>query len=374
MFWYAVLILAAHASGAYSQSDGSYNGSDLDAPMLAGGPRGGQGAMLRFGCSQVVIERLDPLVNPHMNPSAHMHQIVGGNAFNASMPLEDISQLATCTTCHFTQDLSNYWTANLYFRARNGTYKRVPQMANQFNDGDQGGITIYYTSPGPNATTAFKPFRPQGFRMLTGDSTRRTSENLGKNMQQCYRCFSESNFGGSMYSPCFDPKWDTDHLPMQACPGGIRSNIIFPLCWDGKSLDSPDHREHVAYPVGGPPSFSVVTGTCPESHPVKIPQVMLEVNWDTRDFNDESEWPEDGSQPFVLSTGDESTGYGQHGDYVFGWQDDSLQLAMDNQCYLRNCSRLPSQMPPDKNRCSVPVTAPENIDGWMDVLPGGNMG
>ena len=48
---------------------------------------------------------------------------------------------------------------------------------------------------------------------------------------------------------------------------------------------------------------------------------------------------------------------------VFGWQDDSLQLAMDNQCYLRNCSFLPSQMPPDKNKCSVPVTAPENIDG-----------
>ena len=30
-----------------------------------------------------------------------------------------------------------------------------------------------------------------------------------------------------------------------------------------------------------------------------------QVNWDTRSFNDESEWPEDGSQPFVLSTGDE---------------------------------------------------------------------
>ncbi|KAK7996563.1 CTR2 long splice variant [Apiospora arundinis] len=369
MLWYVGLTLVSHVGLAYSQSDGSYNGSDLDAPMLAGGPRGGQGAMLRFGCSQAVIERLDPLVNPAMNPSAHMHQIVGGNAFNASMPLEDISQLATCTTCHFTQDLSNYWTANLYFKARNGTYKRVPQMANQFNDGDEGGITIYYTSPGPNATTAFKP----GFRMLTGDSTRRTSENLGKNMQQCYRCFSEPNFGGSMYSPCFDPKWDTDHLPKQPCSGGIRSNIIFPLCWDGKSLDSPDHREHVAHPIGGPPSFSIVSGTCPESHPVKIPQVMLEVNWDTRDFNDEREWPEDGAQPFVLSTGD-NTGYGQHGDYVFGWQDDSLQLAMDNQCYLRNCSRLPSQMPPDKNKCSVPVTAPENIDGWMDVLPGGQMG
>jgi hypothetical protein len=73
------------------------------------------------------------------------------------MALTDISKLANCTTCHFDQDLSNYWTANIYFKARNGTYKRVPQIANQFNEGDNAGITIYYTSNGPNATVAFKP-------------------------------------------------------------------------------------------------------------------------------------------------------------------------------------------------------------------------
>jgi hypothetical protein len=73
------------------------------------------------------------------------------------MPLEDIAKLASCTTCHFKEDLSNYWTANLYFRARNGSYKRVPQIANEFNTGDNAGITVYYTSPGPNKTTAFKP-------------------------------------------------------------------------------------------------------------------------------------------------------------------------------------------------------------------------
>jgi len=37
-------------------------GVELDEPMLRGGPRTGPGAMLRFGCSQVVIERLDPYV------------------------------------------------------------------------------------------------------------------------------------------------------------------------------------------------------------------------------------------------------------------------------------------------------------------------
>jgi hypothetical protein len=65
--------------------------------------------------------------------------------------------------------------------------------------------------------------------MLTGDSTQRKSDNLGKKMQQCYRCYTEENWGGSMYSPCMDPELDTDHFPKQPCAGGIRSNIIFPL-------------------------------------------------------------------------------------------------------------------------------------------------
>jgi hypothetical protein len=65
--------------------------------------------------------------------------------------------------------------------------------------------------------------------MLSGDSTQRTSSNLGNLTQQCYRCYTAENYGGSMYSPCMDPKLDTDHLPKQPCAGGIRSNIIFPL-------------------------------------------------------------------------------------------------------------------------------------------------
>lgn len=40
--------------------------------------------MIRFGCSQLVVERLDPLVNPGSLVSPHVHQIVGGNSFNAS--------------------------------------------------------------------------------------------------------------------------------------------------------------------------------------------------------------------------------------------------------------------------------------------------
>lgn len=40
-------------------------------------------ALLRFGCSQLVVERLDPLVNPGSNPSPHLHQIIGGVSLTA---------------------------------------------------------------------------------------------------------------------------------------------------------------------------------------------------------------------------------------------------------------------------------------------------
>ncbi|KAK3214047.1 hypothetical protein GRF29_28g1834548 [Pseudopithomyces chartarum] len=339
--------------------------------------QGGQNTMLRFGCSEVIIDRIDPLVNPGLAPSPHMHQVVGGNAFNTTMQSTDISKLATCTTCGYSEDLSNYWTANLYFKAKNGTYKRVPQVPNRdlFNDKytgkTKGGFVVYYVSPGKSKVTAFKP----GFRMLVGDANNHVSKNLKS--QTCFRCYTGPNFGGDNAAPCQDAKLDTEGFPKGACPGGIRSNILYPTCWDGKNLDSPDHKailpSHVAYPKNGPALFtgSSVGGDCPSTHPVKIPQIMLEIVWDTTKFNNKADWPTDGSQPFVLSTGD-NTGFGQHGDYVFGWKDNSLQKAMDEAkgCMGASCGGLKTQQPDAGNACRVPRRVDEDENGWLTELPG----
>jgi hypothetical protein len=123
--------------------------------------------MLRFSCSQLTVDRIDPLVNPGDTPSPHLHQIVGGNSFNSSMDpaSHDLVAGSTCTSCTFSEDFSNYWTAVLFFRARNGSFMRVPQSVSQGLRAI-GGITVYYT-PGSNGkVTAFKP----GFRMLVGDA------------------------------------------------------------------------------------------------------------------------------------------------------------------------------------------------------------
>lgn len=58
MPWYSTALLVLLAQYVSTQQS-HYGSSDF----------------LRFGCSQLVIERADPLVTPGLNPSPHMHQV-----------------------------------------------------------------------------------------------------------------------------------------------------------------------------------------------------------------------------------------------------------------------------------------------------------
>ena len=347
--------------------------------------------MLRFQCSHLVIERLDPLVSPGSIPSPHLHQIVGGNSFNATMDsaTHDLVKQSTCTSCTFTEDLSNYWTAVLYFRARNGTYKRVRQLPN-IGLGGNGGITVYYIPPHNVSVnvTAFKP----GFRMLVGDAA---SHKPGQDPKVCHRCMPKS--GDNSNLNCASP--DTQTLPKAPCVGGIRSVITFPTCWDGVNTDTPDHKSHVAYPISGNQDSAPDGGVCPSTHPVKVPQVMLETIWDVsicrhplvssiadpaadhtlfrprsvargrlaafclEHQRQVSRDPRAPTKLDLLSRGSCRDGYTQHGDYVFGWKDNSLQRAMDARCTGDVCSVLENQTFEESIKCTLQQTVKDDVDG-----------
>ena len=70
----------------------------------------------------------------------------------------------TCTETKLTAS-SNYWTAAMFFKHENGSYKRVPIMQNTaLPNGINGGMTIYYTQQdfntnGNKKITAFPKVR-----------------------------------------------------------------------------------------------------------------------------------------------------------------------------------------------------------------------
>lgn len=127
-------------------------------------------------------------------------------------------------------------------------------------------------------------------------------------------------------------------------------------------------------------------GTCPSTHSVRIPLIFLETIWDTKPFI--NDWPTDGTQPLVYSMGDPyaillhlhlsllilvvpfpmcRTGFGQHGDYVFGWEDDSLDRAMahcnDRGDFPADCKELTVQTDEEINSCTQPVIVDEVTEG-----------
>jgi hypothetical protein len=271
------------------------------------------------------------------------------------VPSKDMPGESTCTTCSFSEDFSNYWTAVLYFRAKNGTFKRVPQLSQV--GAANGGVTAYYMQDAlydtaqKSKVTAFKP----GFRMFIGNANARSEAEVANFRQLTYTCMENQGTRAP----------EGLAFPTKPCKVGIMVNTRFPTCWDGKNLDSPDHMAHMSYPESG--TFES-GGPCPSSHPVRTAQVLFEVVWDTRQFNNQADWPT-GGQPFVWSNGD-ATGYSNHADYVFGWKGDALQKLMDTACVV-SCGGK-TQGVAAMNKCTQKSLVHEDVDGWLTKLPGGH--
>ena len=108
---------------------------------------------------------------------------------------------------------------------------------------------------------------------------------------------------------CGNSYFNSDFPP--TCPAGSQLNVRYqaPSCWDGRYLDSPDHKSHMAYPVNG---------RCPIDHPVALPMLEFKMAF-----------PVSGDMSQVrLSSG---RGFSFHYDFFNAW-DPATLAALVTHC------------------------------------------
>jgi len=273
---------------------------------------------------------------------------MGANSFNYTMD-GDFRSRATCTTCKVKEDLSNYWFPNLYFQGADGSFTPVKQT---------GGALVYYLQrqdeKDPEYAKGLIAF-PEGFRMLAGNPSLRSYSNTLEQRAVNFVCLGNEG-----------PH--TNNMPDKNCPNGLRSQIVFPSCWNGKDLDSPNHKSHVAYPS------AMDNGYCPPTHPKRFITLFVEIVWQVDAFKDK--WPIPSKNPFVFANGD-PTGYGYHGDFVNGWDVNVLQSAIttctDASGVIEKCKAFTLQPDSAMNTCKKLAHIPEPVlENNMKTLPGCN--
>lgn len=208
----------------------------------------------------------DPIVAPGLPGGSHMHSFFGATSTNAHTNLNSL--LNGVSNCNPRIDLSSYWVPTLY---RNN----VPVEPNI--------VTFYYLGEGVRADLVARTQSiPLGLRIVAGNSTA-TAPDASSNA-----------------------RWSCLHGPSQIvgknfvnCPAGttLESYLDFPQCWNGRDLDSPNHKSHMAYPVNN---------ACPASHPVPVPKLRQVLRY-----------PVNGDPAqFRLSSGQ---GFTMHGDFFNAW-------------------------------------------------------
>jgi hypothetical protein len=81
----------------------------------------------------------------------------------------------------------------------------------------------------------------------------------------------------------------------------------FPDCWNGLTLDSPDHHSHMAYSTRVKGQGKV----CPADHPVPVPRISFNVHYPVR-----------GGATMSLASGPY---YTAHSDFFEAWQPGALR-------------------------------------------------
>lgn len=161
---------------------------------------------------------------------------------------------------------------------------------------------FYYFLPrtGSNATDP-QPF-PKGLRILAGNPFNKSPTDIVR-----FFCQTNPQFTNNIEGPDFN--FD------RSCNNGIKTEVAFPGCWNGKDLYKTD-GSHMSYTTRG-----LRDGACPVSHPIRVPTLLLEYTY----FPNAVLGQNVNLKGKLLWANGDTTGYGAHADFINGWDTKVLQ-------------------------------------------------
>ncbi len=234
----------------------------------------------------------DAIIYPGQPGKSHLHTYFGNKNTNAYSTPESLLATGAATCRGGTANRSGYWVPSM-IDTRDGRPVAPSRMVVYYKSG--------YWGVSPQQVNAL----PVGLRMIGGLPSAKTPQGL-----------ATSHFS------CSVDGVQRDGVPASCAVGAtIDQTIRFPQCWDGRNLDSPDHRSHMSYPKPNYPYG------CPTTHPVALPEVQFQVSYTVQPGDDMRAWRLASDMYETTSPG----GYSNHADWINGWKPEVMNVWI-NQC------------------------------------------
>jgi Domain of unknown function (DUF1996) len=168
----------------------------------------------------------DPIVYPGQPGRAHLHTFFGNTGADAFSTVSSIAGTGNSTCRGGTINRSAYWIPSLIDTTRGAPI--VPEEASIYYKSAYGGVVPSTVQPMPN-----------GLRMIAGSASATTSAAAAHTFE--FHCEDQST--GGHYS-------EATSIPNCRSGDFVSVALWFPQCWDGRNLDSPDHKSHMAIAMG----------------------------------------------------------------------------------------------------------------------------
>jgi Domain of unknown function (DUF1996) len=246
----------------------------VEKAALQSSPNFPNGPYYAIGCSFSHRNNDDPVVFPGQPGKSHSHTYIGNRSVNAATTPALL--LGGRSTCESEFDSSAYWMPTLFV----GEDDITPLTS-----------IVYYVNRSRERIAA----PPKGLMMIAGNADAKSRQPKGIVSWSC------GAVGGK-------PRFHT--IPACSEEQMLQLQATFPNCWDGRRLDSPDHKQHMRY---------ASRGLCPSSHPVALPQLILIVLY----------------PPVPLGSQVASGRFAAHADFMNGWDQVELERLVAERDFLR---------------------------------------